>query len=454
MELLVRKQPEKGESMKSTARKFLAGSTLLVALAITIRLAAQERHEQSKTQLLYIVKDLGTLGGSGSVAEGISDRSWVVGSANLAGDQTDHAYLWRDGVMTDLGTLGGLNSSEQWPVKDDRGLIAGVAETSEADPLGENFCGFGTGLICLGFLWENGVMTSLPTLGGNNSYAAGVNNRGQAVGWAENTTQDPTCIPPQVLDSEAVIWGPKAGQIRQLPPLPGDTISAAIGINDHEQVIGVSGLCSDPTPRAVLWQAGTVTDLGNLGGILNTTPWAINSRGFVVGQSDLAGDNTVHAFAWTKDDGIQDIGTLPGDSVSLAFGTNDKRQVVGGSCVDITLSRCRAFLWRNGVMVDVNSLVPAGSTPLYLFFGNDINSRGEIAAYAFDKSNGEFHAAVAIPCDEQHTRVEGCENRASAQSVMPTTSARPKVALTDGVSKQILKRLGINRFGPGAMGRR
>lgn len=361
--------------MNSAVWKCLTGLTLLAVLAPQVQLAAQDREEHNKKQLLYLVKDLGTLGGSGSVAEGISDRGWVVGSANLPDDQSEHAYLWLDGVMTDLGTLGGLNSSEQWPVKDDRGLIAGVAETPNTDPLGENFCGFGTGLICQGFLWQNGVMTALPTLGGNNGQALGVNNRGQLVGYAENNTQDPNCIPPQVLDFEAVIWGPRAGQIRQLPPLPGDTISAAIGINDRQQVVGVSGLCSDPTPRGVLWQDGTVTDLGNLGGVLNTTPWAINSQGFVVGQSDLTGDNTVHAFTWTKDDGMHDIGTLPGDSASLAFGTNDKGQVTGGSCVDITLSNCRAFLWRNGVMVDLNSLVPAGSTPLYLFFGNDINSR-------------------------------------------------------------------------------
>jgi probable HAF family extracellular repeat protein len=148
---------------------------------------------------------------------------------------------------------------------------------------------------------------------------------------------------------------------------------------------------------------------------------------------------------------MQDIGTLPGDSESLAFGTNDKGQVVGGSCVDITLSNCRAFLWQNGVMVDVNSLVlvPPGSTPLYLFFGNDINSRGEIAAYAFDQSNDEFHAAVAIPCDEQHAENEDCEDVAQATTAaLSTASARPKVTLPQNVQEQLRKRLGIGRFGP------
>jgi probable HAF family extracellular repeat protein len=370
-----------------------------------------------------------------------------VGSANLAGDQSEHAYLWRDGIKTDLGTLGGPNSSEQWPVKDNRGLIAAVGETSNVDPLGENFCGFNTGFTCLGFLWQDGQKTPLPTLGGNNGQALGVNNQGQVVGYAENNIQDPNCVPPQVLDIRAVIWSPKAGEIRQLPPLPGDTISGATGINDREQVVGVSGLCSDLTARGVLWQDGAVVDLGNLGGVLNTVPWAINAQGEIVGQSDVTGDATLHAFFWNKGDGMQDLGTLPGDSASLAFGIDANGRVVGGSCFDATLSSCRAFLWQDGVMTDLNTLVKLGSTPLYLFFGNDINSRGEIAAYAFDQSTGEFHAAVGVPCDAHHADVEGCEEQPTDPVVVPLTSERPKVTLPENIREQLRKRPGFGRFG-------
>jgi hypothetical protein len=97
----------------------------------------------------------------------------------------------------------------------------------------ENFCGFNTGLTCLGFLWQDGQKTPLLTLDGNNGQALGVNNRGQVVGYAENNIQDPNCVPPQVLDIRAVIWGPKAVETRELPPLPGDTISGATEINDR-----------------------------------------------------------------------------------------------------------------------------------------------------------------------------------------------------------------------------
>jgi len=422
---------------------------IAVAYACFFVLAGQSQiaaqHEQRQLRrTYYVVKDLGTLGGTVSVAEGISDRGWIVGSAYLAGDQSEHAYLWRDGVKTDLGTLGGPNSNEQWPVKDNRGLIAAVGETSNPDPLGENFCGFNTGLTCLGFLWQDGQKTPLPTLGGNNGQALGVNNRGQVVGYAENNIQDPNCVAPQVLDVRAVVWGPKAGEIQQLPPLPGDTISAATGINDREQVVGVSGLCSDTTARGVLWQDGTVIDLGNLGGVLNTIPWAINAQGKVVGQSDITGDATLHAFLWNNGDGMQDLGALPGDSASLAFGINANGRVVGGSCVDATLSSCRAFLWQNGVMTDLNTLVKPGSTPLYLFFGNDINSRGEIAFFAFNQSNGEYHAAMGVPCDADHANVEGCEEQSTGADIVPVTSERPRVILPENVRKQLQQR----RHGP------
>ena len=105
--------------------------------------------------------------------------------------------------MTDLGTVGGLNSSAPFPVKDDRGLVVGQSQGSQIDQLGEYW---GVAYVCntsdghctgwqnlqFGFVWRNGVMTALPTLGGNNSSAFGVNNRGQVVGFAETGAKDPS----------------------------------------------------------------------------------------------------------------------------------------------------------------------------------------------------------------------------------------------------------------------
>jgi len=82
------------------------------------------------------------------------------------------------------------------------------------------------------------------------------------------------------------------------------------------------------------------------------------------------------AFLWTRGRGIRSLGTLPGDALSQALGINDQRQVVGISCT-AGFAGCRAFLWQNGVMTDLNELV-AGEFDEHLFTANDINERGEI----------------------------------------------------------------------------
>ena len=71
-------------------------------------------------------------------------------------------------------------------------------------------------------------MRALPTLGGNNGFATGANNRGEVVGWAENTCHDPLCVPPQVLQFRPVIYGPGENQIRELPLIAGDSSKARL----------------------------------------------------------------------------------------------------------------------------------------------------------------------------------------------------------------------------------
>src|SRR5215469_9374521 len=207
-------------------------------------------HAQSRVPPRYTVVNLGTLGGVlGSSAWSVNNTGRIAGEANLSGDMVEHAALWWDGAVTDLGTLGGDNSAVARPVKNDNGLIVGFAQIPDVDPLGENFCTWtcndasggacnGSNQSCRGFRWRNGVMDPLGTLGGNNSFALGANNRGLVVGAAENSTQDPNCIPPQVLDYKPVVWN--GGIIHELPVVAGDAIGAAIGVNDKNQIVGAS----------------------------------------------------------------------------------------------------------------------------------------------------------------------------------------------------------------------
>jgi probable HAF family extracellular repeat protein len=248
-------------------------------------------------------------------------------------------------------------------------------------------------------------MNPLPTLGGNNGVANQLNSTGETVGMAETDTLDSTCPSggAQKLEFKPVLW--QSGAIRQLPTYPGDPDGNAHAINDNGQLVGGSGVCAafntlwltnlQPL-HALLWEGGKAIDLGNLGGTgygdgimaLN-----LNNHGQVIGSSDLQGDANFHGFLWTKQSGMQDLGTLPGDVNSAAIGINDSGQIVGVS-LDASFN-ARGFIRQGQELIDLNTLVPGGS-PLYLITACSINAAGEIIGIAIDNS-GNFHGYLATP---------------------------------------------------------
>src|SRR4030095_11057335 len=152
--------------------------------------------------------------------------------------------------------------------------------------------------------------------------------------------------------------------------------------------------------HAVLWDNGSVVDIGNLGVELWNTPMAINQRGAIVAffgtePTDLD-ENYLRGFFWSKEEGIREVAPLPlpGHISSQANGINERGQVVGFSCT--LAADCRAFLWENGVLKNLNDLVAPGFNGV-LLFAQDINDLGEITGRAFDPATGLRRAFVAVP---------------------------------------------------------
>ena len=394
-----------------------AGQILFTIIAVTCccGTAFAQAPAKAKSKAQYNVSILASLGGTSSGGNSINDQSWVAGYSRLP-NRNRHATLWRNGSLTDLGTLGGPNSSVTWNVKNTAGIIAGISQTATPEPLGENWSSAAfystpnnAGYINLGFVWKGGQMRGLPNFpGGNNGFATGANNLGQVVGWAENGVHDTMCVSPQVLQFRPAVWelGPP-DQIHDLPLIAGDTSGAATAINDNGQIVGISGICDQAVGRhtakhAVLWENGGVTDIGNLGAQWWNTPTAINQHGDVVG---FAGDpafvegDILHAFIWTKDNGIQALkpllGRVPQHVDSEAYGINEARQVVGVSC-DAEQNDCRAVIWDHGVYpTDLNDL--KGGASAFLASAKDINNKGEITGRAVDPSTGALIAYLAVP---------------------------------------------------------
>jgi probable HAF family extracellular repeat protein len=323
-------------------------------------------------------------------------------------------------VLSDLGTLGGPNSSVTWNVKNTAGIIVGISQTADPQLLGESWSSAAfystpnnVGYINLGFVWQNNQMRGLPNFpGGNNGFATGANNLGQVVGWAENGVHDPNCCCTQVLQFRPAMWtlGPP-DQIQDLPLIPGDSSGAATAINDNGQIVGISGICDQAVGRhtakhAVLWENGTVTDIyPDAPAPWWNTPTAINQRGDVVG---FAGDpafvegDILHAFLWTREDGIRQLKPLqrrvPPHVDSEAYGINEARQIVGISC-DADFVDCRAVVWNNGtVPTDLNEL--KGSYSAHLESAKDINNKGEITGRALDPTTGVLTAYLAMPISQ------------------------------------------------------
>ena len=355
----------------------------------------------------YTIQDLGVFGPNPSAPGGplvLSNSGWISGAAQVGA--AEHAVLYYGGKTIDVGSPGLGGNSMGYGVNES-GVTAGEAEdTATGVATTEDFCGFqflsfsSSPVPCVPFVWQDGQMVPLPTLGGVNGSATEVSNNGMIGGYAETAAKDSDC---PVHEFKPVVWS--HGAVQALPT-GNDLYGVVQAVNDRGDAAGATGSCAPLNPlflfylnptHAVLWRNGAAIDLGNLGEQFNNLPHGMNNLGQVVGEAgeyDSNNNPTAHAFLANPGMKMQDLGVVGNDDYSFGFSINDAGEIVGLSA-NADFSVVRAFIRENRTLVDLNTLV-TGNNSLYLLTACYINSKGEITGIALD-SNFEEHTYLATP---------------------------------------------------------
>lgn len=300
--------------------------------------------------------------------------------------------------LIDMGTFGGPQS---WvlggfeygggAILNNGGTVVGAADTLDSNPnypncsLGSISCGlFGTPdpFAEHAFQFGNGGLTDLGVLsGGSNSFAAGVSANGLIAGNSENGIIDPIL---GVSESHAVLWSSK-GQIIDLGTLPGGTESGASSVNTQGEVAAASFDASGNI-RATRWtKEEGMQDLGTLGACCSIGG-TINERGQISGESGACDTCNQDAFLWDHGK-MYDIPDF-GGPISFHNYLNNRGQVVGQSDLPGG-ANAHAFVWdqKNGVK-DLGTLGGSSSTAVW------INDGGDVAGGATTPGDQSFHATL------------------------------------------------------------
>jgi probable HAF family extracellular repeat protein len=293
---------------------------------------------------------------------GINNSGEVVGvSASDSGVQQAVLY---DGSLSNLGSLNKENSYANGI--NDSGQVVGYLYT-------------GTVFPSRAFLYSNGQMKDLntlisPTSGLTLNQATAISNNGLIAGTCSTSTES----------GHIFIYNTNTNEVNDLGLL--GTSNGVSGINDSGQVAGAYR-DGEGTPHGItFYDSETITDLGNLGGPL-TSISAINSNGQIVGSSRTKKGNS-HAFVY-NDGVMSDID--PSGILSVAMGINDSGEVVG--VFDIG----RAFFYRDGKMYDLNAMIDP-ELGISLNGAVGINNSGQIIAMGTDSNfNGFAYLLSPVP---------------------------------------------------------
>ena len=360
----------------ASVRRYITSSRLASAAALALALGASSLGSSSA----YLVQDLGTLGGTFSWALAINGAGEVTGYSTIAGDEAYHAFRFHHGALEDLAPLPGQPLAQGLAIAPD-GRVAGFSGR----------LGFGDVPAMFRAVISDraGVFSDLGVLPGfADSYAFGVNPRGQVVGRS--------CTGVFVTLCRAVRFHPAGGPPDDLGTLGGANSSAS-AIDPRGRIVGDANTAKGRDHAFLLDDRG-MHDLGTLGGP-DSFALAINNDNVVVGFAHPPGGMDFHAFrmrgASRPGAVMEDLGTLPGDTDSFADAVNDCGEVVGTSNTSsFTGGTVRPFIFADGRMRDLNELIPADSG-WTLDFASAINDAGQIAGMG--RIGGQRHAFLLTP---------------------------------------------------------
>lgn len=336
-------------------------ATLCLVLAIALQSAV------TRAQHYALVNLNSSNQYSQTAANGINSQGHITGYGVVAKTGEAHAFLYINGVFKDLGLLG-YTFTDGIRIND-RDQIAIDGNAPGADVL----------------LYSNGTANSIGGADGGFTYALGMNNLGDIVGYGrsgDNTNVGFAYISGVFLDLSTV----------------NPNIFRATAINDAQEVVGSAGY--NPSVytyayHAFLYSGGVYTDLGSLTGSPNTFTQAfgINNAGDIVGYS-TGTDGLFHAFLYNHG-AMQDLGTFNGTN-TVALAINNAGQVIGEQIDSLGISASApSFLYQNGVMRDLSTLITSGGAGWSGLTVTGINDSGEIVGNG--TYNGVTQGFLLVP---------------------------------------------------------
>jgi len=384
---------------------------LVSALAAVALTAAGTGSTAGSAQTRWVITDLGR---DCSLAA-INDRGQIVGQCFRGGKS--RAFVWRNGKTTDLGTLEADLQAEPYAINA-AGQIVGRCVR-----YGGSGIGSGSVVKSVAFLWENGRMIKLASLGGKVAQAEAINDRGQIIGesqtksgqWRAVLWEKGHVTPLGIVDEvvainnqgqiagntrrygfgQAMLW--ENGRARNLGTLGGETGAAAI--NDRGQIVGSSATATHSASHAFLWQKGKMTDLGTLqAASRESVALAINESGQIVGYSHNPRTGDDDLFIWERGR-MTGLGTFGGAHPVLGAppgrwvaAINDRGQIIVNTDAGANVSvQQRALVWERGKLTALGTL---GGSVTDAFA---INDRGQIIGSSTTKTGSHLHAVLWTP---------------------------------------------------------